>query len=81
MRLSSRVHLQSCAQQRTQLSQRKMSRGGGGFRGGRGGRGGFGGGKQMIGGQEVSWDFDPDLVIETKPQEMFPVSSNVTGSA
>lgn len=35
----------------------------------------------MIGGQEVSWDFDPDLVIETKPQEMFPVSSNVTGSA
>lgn len=44
-----------------------MSRGGrGSFRGGRGG------GKQRIGGQEVSWDYDPELVIETKPQEMFP---------
>ncbi len=44
-------------------------------RGGRGGgtRGGRGGGKQRIGGQEVSWDYDPDLVIDTKPQDVFPV--------
>lgn len=42
----------------------------------RGGRGGFAmrGGKQRIGGQEVNWDYDPDLVIETKPQDDFPVS-------
>lgn len=31
------------------------------------------GGKQRIGGQDMTWDFDPDLIIETKPQEMFPV--------
>lgn len=49
-----------------------MSRGGGGFRGGRGGMS-TPGGKQRIGGQDMTWDFDPELVIETKPQEMFPV--------
>jgi len=42
----------------------------------RGGRGGGwasrGGGKQKIGGQEVTWDYDPDLVIDTKPSEVFP---------
>lgn len=44
----------------------------------RGGRGGFAmrGGKQRIGGQEVSWDYDPDLVIENKPQDDFPVPSS-----
>lgn len=41
-------------------------------RGGRGGGWGARGGKQKIGGQEVTWDYDPDLVIDTKPSEVFP---------
>lgn len=41
-------------------------------RGGRGGGWGGRGGKQKIGGQEVTWDYDPDLVIDTKPSEVFP---------
>lgn len=52
---------------------RTMSRGGrGGFRGGGGGGGGFGRGK--IGGQDVPWEYDPELKVETKPSELFPVS-------
>lgn len=50
-----------------------MSRGGrgGSFRGGRGGAIGPGG-KARIGGQEMTWEHDPDLKIDTKPSEMFP---------
>ncbi len=42
-------------------------------RGGRGGRGGFGRGKAA--GPELPWDNDPDLKIEMKPSELFPVSA------
>jgi len=53
-----------------------MSRGGrGGFRGGRGG-GGFG--KGRMGGIELPWDYDPDLKIESKPSELFPVSEKAS---
>jgi len=52
-----------------------MSRGGGG-----GARGGFAmrGGRQRIGGQEVTWDYDPDLEIDTRPQDLFPVRVQVS---
>jgi len=50
-----------------------MSRGGrgGGFRGGRGGAGGAFG-KMRIGGQDVPWDFDPELTVSGAPSEVFP---------
>lgn len=49
-----------------------MSRGGGG-------RGSFAmrGGKQRIGGQEVAWDYDPDLEIDARPQDLFPVRAGL----
>lgn len=55
-------------------------------RGGRGrgrgrGRGGAGGGpprKHRIAGQEMSWDYDPELDVKSEPQETFPVSEQYT---
>lgn len=57
-----------------------MSRGGrGGFRGGRGGGGGGAAfGKGRMGGVELPWDYDPDLKIESKPSELFPVSEEAS---
>lgn len=58
--------------QASKPSAGKSSRGGaraGGHR-----RGGFPGQKQRIGGQEVSWDYDPELEVDDKPRETYPVS-------
>lgn len=53
-----------------------MSRGRGASRGafGRGGFGGGGGRGNRIGGQDVPWDYDPELKINKEPSELFPVS-------
>ena len=48
-----------------------MSRGGRGAYRGRTAAGR--GGKQRIGGQEVAWDYDPELVVDSKPQDIYPV--------
>lgn len=42
----------------------------------RGGRGGIGSAsqKQRIGGQEVSWEYDPELEVDDKPRRTYPVS-------
>lgn len=41
---------------------------------GRGGRGGGGtaGKRQIIGGIEMTWDYDPDMKIDTTPQPLYP---------
>ena len=33
------------------------------------------GGRQRIGGQEVSWQYDPEIAVEAKPQKLYPVST------
>lgn len=47
-----------------------MSRGG---RGGGRGRGGGSRGKARIAGQDMNWDYDPDISAPSEPQQMFPV--------
>lgn len=55
-------------------STRGASRGRGGARGRGRGRGDYlSSTKQRIGGQEVSWDYDPELEVDDAPRETYPV--------